>query len=132
VRPTRVKLFWKNKPMKPGAFLGFSPTGKNAPDFEAEMNGWLQGNHRIKIVDIKRSASGGSFAGSLWLILVSYEEGPNLIRVGVARNVTHWKAEVHKPRKRLAMRNRHTPRWPIAPARTPALGDALATACLTL
>jgi len=33
----RVKLFWKNEPMKPGAFLGLKPTGKNAEDFEAEI-----------------------------------------------------------------------------------------------
>ncbi len=72
----RVKLFWQNEPMKPGAFLGFKPTGKNAQGFEAEINAWLQNNQRIKIVDIKQSASGGSFAGSLWLISVWYEEGP--------------------------------------------------------
>jgi len=74
VRPMRVKLFWKNEPMKPGAFLG-KPTAKNAQDFEADINAWLQNNAKIKIVDIKQSASGGSLAGSLWLISVWYEEG---------------------------------------------------------
>jgi hypothetical protein len=73
----RVKLFWKNEPMKPGAFLGFSLTAKNAQDFEAELNAWLRDNPRIKIVDIRQSASGGSLAGSLWLISVWYEEAPN-------------------------------------------------------
>jgi hypothetical protein len=76
VRPMRVKLFWKNEPMKPGGFLGFNPTGKNAQDFDAEINAWLQNNQKIKIVEIKQSASGGSLAGSLWLISVWYEEGP--------------------------------------------------------
>ncbi len=33
----RVKLFWQNEPMKPGAFLGFNLTGKNAQGFEAEI-----------------------------------------------------------------------------------------------
>jgi hypothetical protein len=70
-----VKVFWKNEPMKPGGFLGFGLTGKNAQGFQTEINAWLRDNPRIKIVDIKQSASGGSFAGSLWLISVWYEEG---------------------------------------------------------
>jgi hypothetical protein len=76
VRLMRVKLFWKNEPMKPSAFLGLNPRAKNAQDFEADINAWLQKNEKVKIVDIKQSASGGSFAGSLWLISVWYEEGP--------------------------------------------------------
>jgi hypothetical protein len=57
----RVKLFWQNEPMKPGALLGFNPTGKNAQGFETEINAWLQNDPKIKIVDIKQSASGGRF-----------------------------------------------------------------------
>jgi hypothetical protein len=73
-----VKLFWKNEPMKSGGFLGSGPTGKNAQDFEAEINDWLQDNPTIKIMDIRQSASGGSYFGSLWLISVWYEEGAEL------------------------------------------------------
>ncbi|MGC8666875.1 MAG: hypothetical protein ACP5VE_02000 [Chthonomonadales bacterium] len=73
-----VKLFWKNEPMKPGLFFGFGLTGKNAHGFEAEINAWLRNNPGIKVVDIKQSASGGSLAGSLWLISVWYEEGVEL------------------------------------------------------
>jgi hypothetical protein len=72
----RVKLFWKNEPMKPATgFLGTKPSANNAKDFENEMNAWLQQNPKIRIVDVRQSASGGSFAGSLWLITVWYEEG---------------------------------------------------------
>jgi hypothetical protein len=72
----RVKLFWKNEPMKPGSGLfGSGLSAKNARDLEDEINGWLQQNPNIKIADIRQSASGGSFAGSLWLISVWYEEG---------------------------------------------------------
>jgi hypothetical protein len=70
-----VKLFWKNEAMKPAGFFGSGPTGKNAQVFEAEINAWLGDNPRIRIVDIRQSASGGSFAGSLWLISVWYEVG---------------------------------------------------------
>jgi hypothetical protein len=73
----RVKLFWKNDPMKPGSGLfGSELSAKNAHDLEAEINSWLQQNPSIRIADIRQSASGGSFAGSLWLISIWYEEGP--------------------------------------------------------
>jgi hypothetical protein len=36
---------------------------------------WLSENPRIKIVDTKLSASGGSYGPSLWLISIWYEEG---------------------------------------------------------
>lgn len=72
----QVKLFWKNEPMKPGAGLGHGLSGKNAEGFEAEINAWLREHPNIKVVDIRQSASGGSFAGSLWLISVWYEEAP--------------------------------------------------------
>ena len=48
--------------------------GGNARDLEAEINAWLRGNSQIRIVDIRQSASGGSFAESLWMISVWYEE----------------------------------------------------------
>ncbi len=71
----RVKLFWKNEPMRP-AIGRFSAklSGKNAQDFENEIDAWLQQNPGIKVIDIKQSASGGSMTGSLWLISVWYEE----------------------------------------------------------
>ena len=71
----RVKLFWKNEPMKPATGLfGGGRSGRNAQDFEAEINAWFQQHAGIRVVDIKQSASGGSFADSLWLISVWYEE----------------------------------------------------------
>ncbi len=81
----RVKLFWKNEPMKPATwFLGSGRTGQNARNFEAEINAWLQQNPGIRVVDIKQSASGGSFADSLWLISVWYQEdaGATSVREG--------------------------------------------------
>jgi hypothetical protein len=35
----------------------------------------LDGHPAIKIVDVKQSASGGSFGASLWFISVWYEDG---------------------------------------------------------
>ncbi len=70
----RVKLFWKNEPMARGGFLSSNPKGKCAQDYETEINAWLRDNQQVRIVDIKQSASGGSFAGSLWLISLWYEE----------------------------------------------------------
>jgi hypothetical protein len=46
----------------------------NALAFENEINGWLNSNPGVKIVDIKQTASGGSYAMPLWLISVWYEE----------------------------------------------------------
>jgi hypothetical protein len=71
----RVKLFWKNEPMKPAAgVLGLHLTGGNATEFESEINSWLAANPRVTVVEIHQSASGGSYAHSLWLISVWYEE----------------------------------------------------------
>jgi hypothetical protein len=71
----RVKLFWKNEPGKPAAGtikqrLSFG----RARELENEINDWLQENPGIKITTIKQSASGGSLAGSLWLVSVWFEE----------------------------------------------------------
>ena len=70
----RVKLFWKNCPGMPSAGLFKGLTFKNAQDLETEINAWLQQNPNFKIVDIKQTGSGGSFAQSLWFISVWYEE----------------------------------------------------------
>jgi hypothetical protein len=72
-----VKLFWKNEPIISGGFFG-SDSGKNAQDFETEINAWLRDNPSMKIIDIRQSASVGSFSGSLWFISVWYEEGAEL------------------------------------------------------
>ena len=71
----RVKLFWKHGPMKPatGGFRG-GLSGRNAQEYEAEINAWLQEHPQIRVIDIKQSASGGSFSDSLWLISVWYEQ----------------------------------------------------------
>jgi hypothetical protein len=63
----KVKFFWKNNP------VGWSE--KNARSLEDEINAWLSENPRIKVVDIKQAASGGSLAGSLWFVSIWYEEG---------------------------------------------------------
>ena len=70
----RVKLFWKNDPrgLNPRRLNGLSIG--NAQDLEDEINAWLSQSPKVKVVDIKQSASGGSFGPSLWLISVWYEE----------------------------------------------------------
>jgi hypothetical protein len=68
-----VKLFWQNNPLGGGG--RFSSSEKNARDLEDRINAWLSENPRIKIVDTKQSASGGSYGPSLWLISVWYEAG---------------------------------------------------------
>jgi hypothetical protein len=60
----RVKLFWKNEPMK----------HERAVELEAEINQWLAANPTIKVVEVAQSSIGSSFAGSLWCISVWYEE----------------------------------------------------------
>ena len=50
-------------------------TAENAQAWEKEMNDWLQQNPKIRVVDIKQSATGSTFAGFFWLISVWYEEG---------------------------------------------------------
>ena len=60
----RVKIFSMN-----------GPTGKkNQQIFEDQINQWLSQNKGVEIVKIKQSASGGSFAASLWMISVWYNE----------------------------------------------------------
>jgi hypothetical protein len=56
---------------------GGGRSGRNAQDFQAEINAWLEQHPGITVVGIKQSASGGSFADSLWLISVWYEETAN-------------------------------------------------------
>jgi hypothetical protein len=68
----RVKLFWKNEPGRPARFRKLS--FRNAKELEDEINVWLAENPTIKVIEVKQSASGGSFAGSLWLLSVWYEE----------------------------------------------------------
>jgi len=46
----------------------------NASVFEDQINAWLRGNPRIKVLDIKQLASGGFFVPLLWLISIWYEE----------------------------------------------------------
>ena len=71
----RVKFFWKNEPMGPAqGFLWTKTSGQNALAMESEINAWLKDHPNAKIIDIKQTASGGSFAGSLWLVTVWYEE----------------------------------------------------------
>jgi hypothetical protein len=68
----KVKLFWVNNPLGPARF--FSSHAFNDEALENEINRWLRDHSDVKIVDIKQSASGGSWRPSLWLISLWYEE----------------------------------------------------------
>ena len=98
----RVKLFWKNdrgalnELYKDGTFRNWKDSWKDwwsgktqlgprdgwkeelslkkSQELETEINNWLSQNPKIKVVDIKQSASGGSYNPSLWLISVWYED----------------------------------------------------------
>ena len=73
----KVKLFWKNAP------VGNGDVGAHA--FEKEINAWLRGHPRIKVVDVKQASCGGSFGSSLWFVSVWYEEGAAEPAVGRER-----------------------------------------------
>ena len=98
----RVKLFWKNdrgalnELYKDGTFRNWKDSWKDwwsgktqlgprdgwkeelslkkSQELETEINNWLSQNPKIKVVDIKQSASGGSYNPGLWLISVWYED----------------------------------------------------------
>ena len=98
----RVKLFWKNdrgalnELYKDGTFRNWKDSWKDwwsgktqlgprdgwqeelslkkSQELETKINNWLSQNPKIKVVDIKQSASGGSYNPSLWLISVWYED----------------------------------------------------------
>jgi hypothetical protein len=42
-------------------------------ELEDEVNSWLEQNPTIKVIDIKQSASGGSFARPQFFITIVYE-----------------------------------------------------------
>ncbi len=67
----KVKLFWKASPVRFGPF----GSNANASSLEDEINTWLREHPHIKIVDIRQSATGGSWGPMLWSISVWYEEG---------------------------------------------------------
>ena len=62
----RVKMFSR---------VGFSGYYKaeHHLELENEVNAWLEQNPTIKIVDIKQSACGGSFARPQFFLTVVYE-----------------------------------------------------------
>jgi len=62
----KVKLFSKDNPL--------AKKGRNQLELENEINEWLENNPSIKVIDIKQSASGGSFSYSQFFISVWYEE----------------------------------------------------------
>ena len=62
----KVKLFSVSEPT--------ARKGKKQRDFEAEINQWLAQNPAIDIIRIKQSASGGSFAPTIWLISIWYQQ----------------------------------------------------------
>ena len=62
----KVKLFSKDDLL--------SRKGKKQLDLENEINVWLEKNPTIKVVDIKQSASGGSWRSPTLFISLWYEE----------------------------------------------------------
>lgn len=65
----KVKQFWKKDPVKLGPF----GSNDNAIALENEINAWLRENPRIKVADIRQSATGGNIGPILWMISVWYE-----------------------------------------------------------
>ncbi len=61
----KVKLFWKK----------MMDDEKIARSLEDEINAWLSQNLHIKVIDIKQSSNGVTYAGSRWLVSVWYEDG---------------------------------------------------------
>lgn len=68
----RLKDFWfgKNESGGPKDVWLEDLSSRRSQDFEDEINAWLSQNPRIKVVDIKQSANGGSYMPSQWLISV--------------------------------------------------------------
>ncbi|MBT3210164.1 MAG: hypothetical protein HOB05_00425 [Bacteroidetes bacterium] len=62
----KMKLFGKANTKKDGSCM---------TDLENEINDWLKNNPNIEILDIKQSASGGSFHDTKLFVTVWYEEG---------------------------------------------------------
>lgn len=72
----RVKLFMR------GGHTG-SYKSQHHRKLEDEVNNWLEQNPNIKVVDIKQSASGGSFTRPQYFITVVYEtKGADTVRFG--------------------------------------------------
>ncbi|MGA2063519.1 MAG: hypothetical protein ABSG86_01045 [Thermoguttaceae bacterium] len=67
----KVKLFWAKAPVQ-GLFSTVNP---NDLGMENEINAWLREHPHIKVVDIRQSATGGSFGRMVFSISVWYEEG---------------------------------------------------------
>ena len=55
-----------------GKQFGFS--SRVIPQFEQDINHWLENNPKINITNIKQSSCGGSFDAAKHLISVWYEE----------------------------------------------------------
>jgi hypothetical protein len=65
----KVKLFWRKGP-------GFAGTmDPNDLGMENDINAWLREHPHIKVVDIRQSATGGSWGPMVFSISVWYEEG---------------------------------------------------------
>ena len=62
----RVKLFMR------GGYTG-SYKPEHHSELEDEVNAWLERNPGIKVMDIKQSASGGSWAKPQLFLAVLYE-----------------------------------------------------------
>ena len=70
----QVKLFWKYDPLGPRKTFSGVYLQKNAQIMEDEINAWLKDRPKIKIVEVRQSASGQSYHPGLWLVSVWYEE----------------------------------------------------------
>jgi hypothetical protein len=66
----KVKFFGSINPMS----LSFSGEESFSTKIEDEINKWLRLNPNIDVVEIKQSASGGSFASSKLVVSVWYRD----------------------------------------------------------
>jgi hypothetical protein len=63
----KVKLFF--------LWMKAADDEKDARSLEDKINAWLNQNPHIKVIDIKQSSNGLTYAGSRCLVSVWYEEG---------------------------------------------------------
>lgn len=69
----KVKLFSQNDPLRNIGYWPFSE-GPRQIDLEKAINDWLEENQAVRVIDIKQSASGGSWKGPTLFISLWYEE----------------------------------------------------------
>ncbi len=71
----RVKFFGSVNPLK----TSFSGKESYFDVIEDEINRWLRNSPKIEVVEIKQSASGGSFATAKLIVSVWYRESKETV-----------------------------------------------------